>query len=185
MSVLRLNRRVGVTVTVAAGLLLTLVTGASSGATAHAVQGGSGDVMASIARSAVGTLPASLGGKTLGGFSSQNWPLVVALSGNEKQVSKVATGLMMRCTSGNSFPLEDGWTQLAIGRDGTTHGSMTVPPMSGASASISGGSDSLTAKLDRMHATMAGTWRLQLNFTMSGGQTDQCDSGVVRFTARL
>jgi hypothetical protein len=51
--------------------------------------------------------------------------------------------------------------------------------------SLTGGSHSFIGRLDRKRSTISGAWRLQLNFQASGGQTDQCDSGRVPFSARL
>ncbi len=123
--------------------------------------------------------------QVLGGFTSQGWPVVIVISKDGKRIGLVETGLNMSCTSGDSFPLLDGWVRLPIAANGSVRGHTTIQPASGSAVSITGGSDSFTGKLNRKRDTFAGTWQLQMSLAQTNGQTDQCDSGLVRFTAKL
>jgi hypothetical protein len=63
---------------------------------------------------------------------------------------------------------------------------MAIPASAGNSTvSITGGTDTFMGRLNRAQATFTGSWQLHLNFVMSNGQTNQCDSGHVAFSARL
>jgi hypothetical protein len=125
------------------------------------------------------------GGRALGGFNVQGWPVVLEISGNAKRIQLAATGLNMSCSSGARFPIEAGWQRLAMARDGRIQAARTIPPDSGSAVSISGGSRSFAAVLNRRQATIFGAWRLHLEFRSVDGRTDHCDSGLVGFAARL
>ena len=56
------------------------------------------------------------------------------------------------------------------------------PPTPVSGGGTYSGTDSLSAKLNRQRTQLTGTWRLQLTYISPTGQTDQCDSGLVRFT---
>jgi hypothetical protein len=117
----------------------------------------------------------------LGGFTSQGWPIVVDLSKSRKRIALIETGLDMSCASGTKFPELDGWIRLAIAADGRVHASMAVKPQTGTSTSLTGGTDTFTAKFNRQRTKVTGTWELGQSFSLSNGQTDQCDSGSVGF----
>jgi hypothetical protein len=169
---------------------LIALAGMTVGATNVAAHALSGHASAEAVRAgaAVAAHP-SPGGSTpgvfLGGLTSQSWPFVIEISRNGRMVSGAAVGLDMTCTSGDQFSVPDGWSRLPVGRDGRVDGVVAVPPSSGASASITGGSDSFTGKLNRRRATFSGVWDLHLNFSLSNGQTDSCDSGGVKVSAAL
>jgi hypothetical protein len=124
------------------------------------------------------------GSITFGGFSSQNWPVVLALS-PAGRISQVEIGLDMTCVSGTSFAAEAGFRDLPVARGGKIRATRSIPPETGSTASLSGGTESLRARINVHRATITGSWHLHLGFQMSNGQTDQCDSGNVTFTARL
>jgi hypothetical protein len=124
-------------------------------------------------------------GEVLGGITSQGWPIVIEIAKNGKKFSLVRAGLDMRCTLGDSFSLEGGAENLPISSDGKVHGARQIPPSPGSGASVTGGSEKFAGKLNRKRSTFSGMWQLHLTFVMASGQTDQCDSGRVRLTARL
>jgi hypothetical protein len=128
--------------------------------------------------------PAS--GRVLGGFTSQRWPIVVAISKNGGNIQMIGTGLVLTCSSGDSFPIPDRWEKLAIHTDGAVRAAVTIPASpSGSGPSITGGSDTLTGRMNRRRATFTGVWQLHLTLLLQSGQTDQCDSGLVTFTTRM
>jgi hypothetical protein len=124
-------------------------------------------------------------GQILGGFTSQGWPVVIKLSKNHKRIADVRIGLRFNCTSGIRFAGEDGRQDLPISASGRVRSAEMIPPSPGSSASLTGGMTSFSGKLDRKHSTFSGVWQLRLTFSMSNGQTDQCDTGRVTFAAAL
>ncbi len=122
-------------------------------------------------------------GQVLGGFTSQGWPVVVVFAKQRKKIAVIATGLDMSCTSGERLPLEDGWERLPISANGRIHAAATIPPES--TIFLTGGSHSLTGRLNPQRSVFSGVWRLHLTFKTATGQSDQCDSGRVTFTALL
>jgi hypothetical protein len=125
-------------------------------------------------------------GKVLGGVTAQNWPVIVSVSSNGKKLS-AQVAFDMTCTAGDAWTAPDGWIKVPIPASGTVHAVAAVPPTAGSGGqdSITGGLDTMNGKLNRRGATFSGTWELQLNFTSPSGQPDACDSGLVRFSARL
>jgi hypothetical protein len=125
------------------------------------------------------------GGHALGGFNVQGWPVVVEVSGNTKRIQLALTGLNMSCSSGARFPVQEFWQRLAVARNGRIHVARTIPATSGSDVSITGGSHSFAAVMNRRQATIFGAWRLHLDFRTADGKADHCDSGLVGFAARL
>ena len=121
----------------------------------------------------------------LGGFTPQHWPVVFFVTANGTRLRVAAIGLTMSCTSGASFGAMSAVVNLRIGTNGTVSANSVIPPSAGATVSLTGGSSSFRAKLNRKLATIAGTWDLQENFAFPDGQTDHCDSGQVRFFAAI
>ena len=122
--------------------------------------------------------------ETLGGFTSQGWPVVLDVVRGRKLVRIAETGLDMTCTSGEQFPTKDEWVVLPVQRNGRVHGSVQIPPEPGATVSITGGSDSLIGKFNRQRSVFRGVWQLRLAFTTTDGQADSCQSGPVHVIAR-
>lgn len=127
-------------------------------------------------------------GMTLGGFTSQKWPVVVDVAKDGRRITQVALGLDMNCTSGGSFGTPDRFFDLPVRSNGSVHAAALVPPSPpspGSTVLVAGGSDSFTGRLDRRRATFTGTWQLHVDFQNSDGTSDRCDSGRVSFTTRL
>jgi hypothetical protein len=129
------------------------------------------------------TSAASGTGTVLGGFTSQGWPVVIKMSRDHRRIVRVGIGLSMRCTSGSQFALRDGGGPVPIGADGKVHMAATIPPASGSSVSIAGGSDMFAGRLERGNTAFAGAWDLRLVFGTADGHEDTCDSGRVTFAA--
>jgi hypothetical protein len=121
----------------------------------------------------------------LGGFTSQGWPVVLEVARGGRLVAVAATGLELTCSSGQRFPIEDGWSLLDVGPNGAVRVADQIPPSSGQTVSLTGGSHSLTGRLNRDRSTFRGVWRLHLTFKTADGQIDQCRSGRVVVTAKL
>jgi hypothetical protein len=124
-------------------------------------------------------------GRILGGLTAQGWPVVLAVSKNEKQVVGTVAGIVLSCSSGQQFPIEDAWARLRIGPAGTVRTSAVIHTSGTSSGTaITGGSHSMQGKLNRKTGDFSGVWHVALSFTTSSGP-DQCDSGNVAFRLKL
>jgi hypothetical protein len=128
---------------------------------------------------------APAGAVMLGGLSSRGWPVVLAVSADRKRIRFAVIGLDMTCSSGGSFAVDDAFATISVGGKGRVRMTQTIPPQTEPNASITGGSHSLYGRLDRKQLTFSGSWRLHVDFQLSGGPTDHCDSGQVSFAATL
>jgi hypothetical protein len=120
-----------------------------------------------------------------GGVTDQEWPVMFVIRNGAKRLRAGLIALEMSCTSGATFMGRDAVVNLPIGKTGKVSGSRSIAPVSEAGISLTGGSHSLAATVNRRSLTISGTWRLHLDFQLSNGQPDHCDSGAVRFFARL
>jgi hypothetical protein len=124
-------------------------------------------------------------GMVLGGFTSQAWPVVFELAHGGRLVILGATGLNLTCTSGDQFPVEDGWQLLTVAKNGRVNAAEQIPAQQGQGDTLTGGSHSLSGRFNRKRSTFRGTWRMQLNFMNTDGSTDMCQSGPVTFSLTL
>jgi hypothetical protein len=141
---------------------------------------------AAVAKSKTNPMPAA--GKVLGGFTSQQQAIVLYVGKKDKRLDQVGTALNMSCTSGDQFLIPDRWGHVPLAKNGSVSGTFQIlpgTPAPGSTATLEGGTDSFSGKLNAKRATFSGTWDLHMTFALSGGQTDQCDSGRVTFKASL
>lgn len=113
----------------------------------------------------------------LAGFTSQSYPSFFKVSGRSLAVGSIA--LRMQCTSGAVFAVPDRFARVPIGPKGKFHeatGSTTTSDGVTYTAT-----DTLTGSVNGAHSKLTGTWHLAIDYATSGGQTDRCDSGQVRF----
>lgn len=125
---------------------------------------------------------ASSGGSVfLGGFTSQNEPVVIHVAKSWKTIPLMRIALDMQCASGTTVTVPDAAGRLQVGAHGRVRATYSFPSANG----IQSGTDSLTGTLNRHRETFSGVWHLQLTLSASNGQSDSCDSGPVTFTAAL
>jgi hypothetical protein len=120
---------------------------------------------------------------TLAGFTSPHMPSFFKLSKSGKRLVIGSIALNMSCASGAQFAVEDEFSNLAIKPSGRLTGDWAVPPTKSSDGYTSGGSGTIDASLSHNHLRLTGMWRVQQTFISPTGQSDQCDSGLVRFTA--
>jgi hypothetical protein len=162
--------------------IATIAVAASAVPTSAAtVNGSAGTLLRTYAPRAQTTAVSST---VLGGLSSQGWPVVFLVSGNEKRLSASVIALRMACASGVTLIVRDAVFNLPIRANGRVSTSREIQPSTGSAASLTG-SRSFVARLNRKRLTISGTWHLHLDFQFSGGQTDHCDSGNVGVSARV
>lgn len=120
---------------------------------------------------------------TLAGFTSQHMPSFFKLSTNGKELVVGTVALNMSCASGDRGTIEDEFRYLTIKPNGTLSGAWAVPPTKSSDGYTTGGTGTLAARMSHNHLKLIGTWRVQQTYISPTGQSDQCDSGLVRFTA--
>jgi hypothetical protein len=123
-------------------------------------------------------------GGLFAGFSSQRWPSFFRVAPNNRTLAVAAIGLGMTCTSGNEFGMEDDWERVPVNGKGRFRVGVTIPPTTEANGAVYGATDSVSGTVDLKHGKVSGVWQFHVTYTPAGGQTDQCDSGPVAFTAR-
>lgn len=144
-----------------------------------------GPIMATVAARIPAPAAPPANGRTLGGLTSQGWPIVMDIAHNGRSIAPIVVGVQMTCTDGSVFGVPDGMIHVPIASDGSVRATSVIAPSPGSPVSLTGGSRSLTGRLDRKHGTFSGAWQLSMGFQTSGGQTSECNSGRVRFRARL
>lgn len=125
----------------------------------------------------------SYAGSVFGGFTSQRLPSFFQLSKNEKMLVVGSVALRMSCTSGSGYMTEDDYSREPIAASGNVHDGWALPPTKLSDGTLYGGSSSFTGHLDRRRQKLTGTWHMHETYVTATGQTIECDSGVVRFTA--
>ena len=120
---------------------------------------------------------------TLAGFTSQHMPSFFKLSKNATRLLLGSIALNVTCQSGDQFAIEDDFSNLTIKPDGTLSGKWAAAPTKLSDGYTAGGTGKMDARLSHNHRKLTGVWRVQQTFISPSGQTDQCDSGPVRFAA--
>ena len=118
----------------------------------------------------------------LAGLSSQGYPSFFEISGGGRMLKVGAIALYMTCASGDQLVFPDRDLRIPITAAGKLHADFAQAPTQVSGGGTVGGTDTLTASLNRAHTRLTGTWRLVQTYISPTGQTDQCDSGPVQFT---
>lgn len=133
------------------------------------------------------TAPATAHGReaVYGGFTSQGWPVVVEVSPNRRAVDQAAVGGDLKCTGGGYLSELDPYTRIPLGRHGAFRAVFSDYLVRYSDGSFDVFSGALIGKANAAHTKMTGTWRMHDEaHDASGAVTDQCDSGLVHWTAR-
>ena len=120
--------------------------------------------------------------KVLAGLSSQQYPSFFEIANNGRMLKLGAIALDVTCASGADFVLRDRDVRIPITRSGKLRANFAQAPTPFSGGGTVGGTDSLNATLNPQHTELTGTWRVRQTYISPSGQTDQCDSGLVRFT---
>ncbi len=122
-------------------------------------------------------------GTVLAGFTSQQYPAFFRISANGRVLLAGGIAIDSTCTSGLNIVVPDLFLHVPINADGRLHRSVITPPTAGPNGTTDAGTDTLTARLGPAHSELTGTWRLRVQVTGPGGESIQCDSGPVHFSA--
>jgi hypothetical protein len=144
-------------------------------------------VLASAAPRADGAparISAPAAGVVYGGVTGDGFGLMVETNKSRSKIVRMATGLELKCTSGDSFYMPDSWGKLAVkkGKFRATYGPETQSMDSGGTVDIEG---AVTGKFNRSKTRISGTWSLRgTEHDTTGAVTDTCDSGTIHWTAK-
>jgi hypothetical protein len=122
-------------------------------------------------------------GVVFGGFSSQHLPSFFQVSKNGRMLVVGSLALWMKCSSGSQFMTEDDFQGVPISANGKLTYAWAMPPTKQSDGVTFGGSGTIKAAMDRRRSKFTGVWHVHDTFISASGQTDECDSGQVRFTA--
>jgi hypothetical protein len=124
-------------------------------------------------------------GSVFGGVTPQSWPVVITLNQAHTRVDRVAIGLDVTCTSGQSFGTSDGFKALKLSRTGRF--SKVFGPQRIDAGGVPADVESrIVGRIAADHASVHGIWTLKITIYDSTATTveDTCESGLVRWRAR-
>jgi hypothetical protein len=132
--------------------------------------------------SPAGASGAARTGAFLGGFTSQEFPVVVQMS--KRRVVRIGIGLRLTCTSGGAFSLPDSYRDMKISKKGRFSAvfTNTLRNSDGTTTDLEG---SLTGTINKARTKAKGTWSLKAtDHDLAGAVTDTCDSASVSWSAK-
>lgn len=118
----------------------------------------------------------------LGGLTSQDFPVLIDVSKNGRQLTRAVVGIGLRCSSGNRVATTSGWTRVRVSAGRTfkaTHRETFTEQGAVITASAS-----LVGKLNARRTVATGRWTTRMVSRDPNGTVDTCDSGSVSFKAR-
>ena len=129
-------------------------------------------------------ISAAAAGVVYGGVTDDGFGLMVETNKSGRKIVRMATGLKLRCTSGDTFNMPDSWSMLSINKRkfSATFGPETQRNDDGSTVDVEG---AVTGKFNRSKTSVSGTWSLKgTEYDATGAVTDTCDSGTINWTAK-
>jgi hypothetical protein len=129
-------------------------------------------------------ISAAAAGAVYGGVTDDGFGLMVETNKSGREIVRMATGLKLRCTSGDTLNMPDGWGRLSIkkGKFRATFGPETQRNDDGTTVDVEG---AVAGRFNRSRTSVSGTWSLKgTEHDATGAVTDTCDSGTINWTAR-
>src|SRR4051812_36317667 len=123
-------------------------------------------------------------GVVLGGFSAQDFPVVVELNKSRKRVTQVGLAIRLTCTAGGAFTVPDRYRDLKLSKKGrfSTSFANTVRNADGTTTDFAG---SVAGTINKARSKARGTWSLKVtDHDMAGAVTDTCDAANISWSAR-
>ena len=121
-------------------------------------------------------------GSGLGGFTSQDLPIVVKLSRDGHRIVHAGAALDLKCTSGDEFIAPDDYTSRRISRSGAFQAAAVLPAIDIGGGETATYSSSISGRANAARTIVSGTWRMTATFhDTSSGVDDVCRSGKVSF----
>ena len=123
-------------------------------------------------------------GVVLGGFSAQDFPVVVEMAKSQKRVAQIGLAIRLTCTSGGTFTVPDRYRGMRVSKKGRFSATFTdiVRNDDGTTTDLAG---SVAGTINKARTKAKGTWSLEgIDHDMAGAVTDTCDSGSVSWSAK-
>ena len=117
-------------------------------------------------------------GAVLGGFSAQEFPVVVEMNKSRTRVAQIGLGIRLACTAGGAFTIPDRYRDLKVSKKGRFSSSFTntVRNPDGTTTDLAG---SLAGTINKARTKAKGTWTLTAtDDDPAGAVTDTCTADV-------
>jgi hypothetical protein len=124
-------------------------------------------------------------GAVYGGFTPQDWPVVIEVSKDRRRVVRAMLGMTLTCTpSGATVRIPDEYRNLPLSRSGRFDASFENP-VTESDGTITDLRGSMTGTTSSKRTKMSGTWQFTaVEHDAAGAVTDTCDSGRMAWTAK-
>jgi hypothetical protein len=120
-----------------------------------------------------------------GGRTPQDWPVVIELSKNRRQVVQAIVGLPLSCTSGRDVNLRDRWINIDVNKKRKFHATTGLITRRNDDGTTTDAVSTISGALNRARSKVSGKWRFKFTvYTSAGEVIDTCDSGSVRWSAK-
>jgi hypothetical protein len=123
-------------------------------------------------------------GAVYGGFTAQDFPVVVVVNKSRSRAVRAGIAIRMSCTSGSTFTLPDSYKDLKISKKGRFSSSFSNTNRNddGTTTDFEG---SVSGALNRARTKVKGTWTIKAtDHDAAGAVTDTCDGGTISWTAK-
>jgi hypothetical protein len=123
-------------------------------------------------------------GAVLGGFTAQNFPVVVELNKSRKRVTQIGLGIRMTCTSGGVFTVPDRYSGLKVSKKGRFGTSFTDTERN-ADGTTTDFAGTIAGSINKARTKAKGTWSLKVTeHDVAGAVTDTCDAANISWSAK-
>jgi hypothetical protein len=123
-------------------------------------------------------------GAVLGGFSAQDFPVVVEMNKTGKRLAQVGIAIRLTCTAGGAFTVPDRYRDLKVSKKGRFSISFTntVRNADGTTTDLAG---SVAGTINKARTRAKGTWSLKAtDHDVAGAVTDTCDAANISWSAK-
>jgi hypothetical protein len=124
-------------------------------------------------------------GVIYGGSTSQQFPVVLEVSKNRRQIVSAVIGIRTICTSGSTVTGPDSYRRLSISRKGKFSASFGPETMRHDDGTTTDYEGSIRGTFNAARTKASGKWRFKgTDHDGTGAVTDTCDSGSVSWRVK-
>lgn len=140
-------------------------------------------VAAPVAASGSPARSRASGGAFYGGFTTQNFPVVVQMNKSRKRVVRIGLGVRATCTSGATFTVPDRYQGLKVSKKGR-FGSAFADTQRNDDGTTTDFAGAVTGTLNKARTKVKGTWTWKaVEHDLAGAVTDTCDAPTFSWSA--
>ena len=123
-------------------------------------------------------------GVVLGGFTAQNFPVVVEMAKSQKRVAQVGLAIRLTCTSGGAFAVPDRYGAMKVSKKGRFSATFTDIERN-ADGTTTDFAGTVAGSINKARTKAKGTWSLKVtDHDMAGAVTDTCDAANISWSAK-